>query len=106
MCACMRTCVGPCVRACVRACVARARVPPCIHTCTIYIKSLVLRRRPYWTEQSRRMIFITIPATLDDGETRGEDNCRNYMQVQTREDNCRNLMQVCLYMIQASMDSQ
>ena len=90
--ACVRMCLCACVRACVRAC-ARARVPTCIHTCIIDMESLVLRRRPYWREQSGSMILKTIPATPDDGETRGVDNCRNYMQV-------------CLYMIQASMDSQ
>ena len=73
------------MRACVRTCVCA-----CAHTCRIDMESLVLRRMTYWTEQSGRMILITIPAMPDDGETRGEDNCLKWMHV-------------CLYMIQASM---
>ena len=89
VCVCVRACLCKyvstcvCVRACVRACVHA-------YTCRIYMESLVLRERTYWTEQSGRMILITIPAMPDDGETRGEDNCLKWMHV-------------CLYMIQASM---
>ena len=87
---CVRTCVCACVRECVHACV-RVCARALVHT--IDMDSLVLRRMTYWPKQSGRMILITSPATPDDGETRGEDNCRKYMQV-------------CFYMIQESMDSQ
>ena len=61
----VRTCVHACeLRAYLRACVRS-----CVHTCRIDMESVVLRRRTYWTEQSGRMILITIPAMPDDGET-------------------------------------
>ena len=39
------------------------------------------RGRTYWTGQSGRMIFNTIPATPDDGKTQGEEEeacCEQY----------------------------
>ena len=56
---------------------ARAHVPTYTYTFKIDMEHLVLRRRTYWTEKSGIMIFITIPAMPDDGETRGEEKYEN-----------------------------
>ena len=39
------------------------------------------RRRTYWTGQSGRMIFITIPATPDDGESARRRSRLNYISM-------------------------